>query len=111
MSAPASAGEEEKDVAVLDTRLASECVRELAVDDSCDCRLFGVLFVVLFAVAGGLASEFSRLRMPPTAYETGYVKNEDARCGARGGGEDCGSFVVDDIALVEDVLIAVEMFM
>lgn len=60
-------------------------------------------FTVVFVVAGGLASEFSRRSMPPTAYETGYVKNEDARCGVLGGGEDCGVSVVDDIAWVEKV--------
>lgn len=85
---------------MLDTRLAIECEREFAVDTSCDCRLFGVLLVVAFVVAGGLASEFSRRRMPPTAYWTGNVKYEDARCGGLGGGEDFGSFAVEDIAWV-----------
>lgn len=63
MSVPAV--EEESEVAVFETRLARECVRELAVETSCDCRLFEVSFA---AVAGGLVSVFSRRNMPPTAY-------------------------------------------
>jgi hypothetical protein len=101
MSAPESAVEEERDVAVLDTKLASECVREFAVDANWDCRLLEVSFAVVAVVAGGLASEFRRLRIPPTAYETGYVKNDEARCGVLGGGEAFDASVVDDIAWAE----------
>jgi len=97
MSAPASAVDEERDVAVFDTRLASDCESEFAVDTSCDCLLFGVLLPVVVAVVGELVSEFRRRRMPPTAYETGYVKKDEARCGVRGGGEDCGVFAAEDI--------------
>lgn len=68
---------------VFDTRLASECERELAVDASWDCRLFAVSFAVGPVVVAGLASVFSRRNMPPTAYWTGKVKYEDARCGGR----------------------------
>jgi hypothetical protein len=103
MSAPVSAVEVEWDVAVVDTRLARECVREFAVEANGDWRLLGVLFATAVVVVGGLASEFRRRRMPPTAYETGYVKNEDARWGVLGGGEDCGSSAVEDIAWVETV--------
>ncbi len=99
MSAPASAVEEEESAdAVFDTRLASECEREFAVDANWDCRLFGVSSAVVFVVAGGLASEFRRRSMPPTAYWTGNVKYEDARCGGLGGGEDFGLFAVEDMA-------------
>lgn len=98
ISVLASFVDEERDVAVFETRLASDCEREFAVDASCDCRLFGVLLAVVFAVVGEPASEFSRRRMPPTAYETGYVKKDEARCGVRGGGEDCGVFAAEDIA-------------
>lgn len=98
MSAPASVVDEEREFAAFETRWASECEREFAVRASCDCRLFGVLLAVLAAVAGGLASEFSRRRMPPTAYETGYVKKDEARCGVWGGGEDCGVSAAEDIA-------------
>jgi hypothetical protein len=93
--------DDERDVAVFEYRLASDCEREFAVEASCDCRLFGISFTVVFVVAGGLASEFNRRSMPPTAYETGYVKNEDARCGVLRGGEGCDSPVVEDIAWIE----------
>jgi hypothetical protein len=82
---------------VFDTRLASECVREFAVDTSCDCRLLEVLSAVAPVVVAGLASEFRRRNMPPTAYCTGKVKYEDARCGL-GGGEDFCSFEGEDMA-------------
>jgi len=68
MSAPASAVEDEREFAVFDTRLASECEREFAVETNCDCRLFGVSFTFVLVAVGGLASEFSRRSMPPTAY-------------------------------------------
>lgn len=101
MAVSASAVSEERDVAVLDTKLASECVSEFAVDSSCDWRLLGVSSTVVVEVAGGLASEFSRRRMPPTAYETGYVKKEEARCGVLGGGEECGAPAVEDMTSIE----------
>ena len=66
--APASAVEDEIELAAFDTRLASECEREFAVEANCDCRLFGVSFTLVFVVLGGVASEFSRRNMPPTAY-------------------------------------------
>jgi hypothetical protein len=68
MSAPASAVEDVRELAVFDTRLASECDNEFAVEANCDCRLFGVSFMLALVVFGGLASEFSRRSMPPTAY-------------------------------------------
>ena len=101
MSASASAVSEERDVAVFDTRVTSECVSEFAVDTSCDCRLLGVSFTVVVEVAGGIASEFSRRRMPPTAYETGYVKKDEARCGVLGGGEERGAPAVEDMTSIE----------
>ena len=68
MSAPGSATEAVREFAVFDTRLASECDNEVAVEANCDCRLFEVSFTFLFVVLGGLASVFSRRSMPPTAY-------------------------------------------
>lgn len=97
----ASAVSEERDVAVFDTRLASECVSEFAVDISCDFRLLEVSSTVVLEVAGGFASEFSRRRMPPTAYETGYVKKDEARCGVLGGGEERGAPAVEDMTSTE----------
>lgn len=44
MSALGSATEEARVFAVFDTRLASECDKEFAVEANCDCRLFGVSF-------------------------------------------------------------------
>lgn len=95
MSAPASVVEDERDVAVLDTRLANECESEFAVATNWDCLLFGGSLAAVFAV---VASVFSRRRMPPTAYWTGNVKYEEARWGGLGGGEDLGPSVVKDIA-------------
>ena len=85
---------------MFDTRLTSECDKEFAVEANCDCRLFGVSFALVFVRLGGLASVFSRRSMPPTAYWTGNVKYEEARCGVLGGGEDFGVSVVDDMARV-----------
>jgi hypothetical protein len=91
---------------VLETRLARDCEREDAVDWNCDCielLLFVLLFIALevpFALDLGLASVFSRRITPDTAYEIGYVKYDDERCGVeREGGdeegrEDCEESVV-----------------
>jgi len=87
-----------EDESVFDTRLASECEREFAVDTSCDCRLLEVLSAVAPVVVAGLASEFSRRNMPPTAYCTGKVKYEDARCGGLGGGDEFCLFDGEDMA-------------
>lgn len=96
MFAPASAVEEEREVAVFDTRLANECESEFAVATNWDCRPFGVWLAAVFAV---VASVFSRRRMPPTAYWTGNVKYEEARWGGLGGGDDdLGPSVVEGIA-------------
>jgi hypothetical protein len=68
MSAPGSATEDAREFAVFDTKLASECDKEFAVEANCDCLLFGVSITLLFVLLGGLASVFSRRSMPPTAY-------------------------------------------
>lgn len=59
-----------------DTRPASDCVSEEAVDCNCDCKLLVPLWLLLLsdldcASERGLASVLSRRRMPETAYETG----------------------------------------
>jgi len=80
-----------------ETRLANECESEEAVDWSCDCRelfeceVLSVDPAFPFAPDLGLESVFRRLNTPETAYDTGYVKNEEDRFGVeRDGGEEDG---------------------